>query len=169
MHPERILGSTAFGAMVLLFITSCADTTLRRAEFTEAAYLSYRAAGTASISGQAFLKTRGGEVRYAAGNIVILEPATAYSEETVVALARGNAIQAENPKIREFQKNTLADAEGRFRFEKLPAGSYFVRTYVVWEYADRWGMHPTGGWVYSRATVKDGESTSVVVSSNRLN
>ena len=47
-------------------------------------------AGTGTITGQAFLKTRGGEVRFGAGNMVLLIPSTPYTEEDYVRAVVNN-------------------------------------------------------------------------------
>lgn len=153
-----------------LVAVACVDTGQNVRPFNLADYEPYRAGSqaTGSVSGQAFMKTRGGEVRYAAGNAVILEPATGHSEDVVISLVRRHPVPPERPEIREFQKTTIADADGRFRFSDLQAGDYLVRTLVVWEYSDRWGSHSTGGWIFNRVTVRPGQDSPVVVTTNHL-
>ena len=53
----------------------------RLASFDPGEYTQYKARGSCSVSGQAFLKTAGGAVKYGAGNTVALLPATTYSKE----------------------------------------------------------------------------------------
>ena len=53
----------------------------RTAVFNEDEYATYAGDGTATITGQAFVKTRGGDVKFGAGNKVFLNPVTTYSTE----------------------------------------------------------------------------------------
>jgi hypothetical protein len=53
----------------------------RLVPFNEDEYLPYAGDGDATITGQAFLKTRGGDVKYGAGNTIFMNPVTSYSTE----------------------------------------------------------------------------------------
>ena len=162
---RRLLLGTAFVAVSLGCVATAPDVR----PFTETDYAPYRNASQAtSLSGQAFMKARGGEVRYAAGNVVVLDPATPHSEDVVRSLVAGLPGPKEEPRAKEFQKTTLADGEGRFRFSGLAPGDYFVRTYVVWEFDDRLGTHHPGGWIYNRVTVHENEAATVVVSTRKV-
>lgn len=72
---------------VVLLSTSCAGlrpaATVERIAFPQEEYSSLPEAGTAVVHGQAFLKTRGGDVKTAAGEEVILNPVTSYSPTVV--------------------------------------------------------------------------------------
>lgn len=132
----------------------------------ESEYAPYAGQGTGSLIGQAFLKTRGGDVRYAAGNDVYLNPVTSYSTEWFdVAIRGGQPISEGDPRVQAFTRTTVADGEGRFEFNNLPAGDYYVVTWVFWEVPSGayGGMTTTGGPVGSKVTVRDGETTRVIV------
>lgn len=124
--------------LLILVLVGCATTAPPKwnIEFDDGEYEPYKQAGTTSISGQGFLKTVGGDVKVAAGSTVTLDPVTSYSrhwwQQAGKYYARRNVIPPD-PRFREFRKTTVADAEGRFKFRKLPAGSYYVRTTVTWE------------------------------------
>ena len=53
----------------------------RTVEFIESEYDPYAGSGTGTIAGQAFFRTRGGDVKFGAGCEVHLNPVTSYSTE----------------------------------------------------------------------------------------
>ncbi len=149
------------------------------AAYVEAEYAALAKSGTASVSGQAFARTRGGDVRYAAGSDVILTPATAHgidwarrTEEEGIGLSIGvhpNSLRLPqlDDRAKAFTKTTVADANGRFTFDGLSAGSYVIVSSVIWEVPRSTGrssyMGVTGGYLVGTVTVKDGEKGSVIV------
>jgi hypothetical protein len=136
----------------------------RRAPFIPAEYEPYGRPGTATIVGQAFLKTRGGDVKYCAGEPVSLNPVTTYSREwwNVVVLGR-REIEPGDPRAQGFHRTTIADAEGRFRFPALPAGEYYVACHVAWEVPGASGLEGTGGWAASQIKVEDGATVEAIL------
>lgn len=128
-----------------------------------AEYTPFLAAGTGSITGQAFLRTRGGDVKRAAGSDVVLDPVTEYSKEWM--LRRGDdekyfPASPGAPLYKLVQRQTVADADGRFTFESLPPGSYFIRTTVSW-YVPTLGQQ--GGVIRGVAVVKAGEESKIII------
>lgn len=68
--------------LMTVVLSSCASIAAKpipRVLFQESEYLALPKTGTATIIGQAFLKTRGGDVKTAAGNEILLNPVTSYS------------------------------------------------------------------------------------------
>ena len=134
-------------AVVLLtLVAGCA--VQRQARFDPEECASYERPGTATVSGQAFLKTRGGDVKYGAGNTVELRPVTTYSVEwyrTVVVSGRGLA--PGDSRENAFVRSATADGEGRFRLEGLPGDKYYVTCNIIWETATGYegSLRPTGG------------------------
>ena len=99
-------------------------------------YQPYLAAGNATITGQAFLTQRGGDVVKAAGRTVTLDPATSVGNEWWEKVVTDRYDQSETPPSTAFQqarRTTTADADGRFRFSDLPPGKYYLHTVVTWE------------------------------------
>jgi len=157
-------------ALLALAMFGCAapKSNPRHVSFIESEYAPYRAEGTGSVLGQAFMRTRSGDVKYGAGCTVTLNPVTSYSTEWFDrAVLNQEWIEDGDARAGAYARTTLADGEGRFRFDRLPAGEYFVVCPVVWEYVDATMQPavvlPTGGMAYARATVRDGESVNVVV------
>jgi hypothetical protein len=124
---------------------------------------SYAAEGTASVKGQAFLKTRGGNVKYGAGEEVLLIPKTPYFEAFVRSSLLGFKRTLDDQAGKVLRTKT-SNGQGEFMFEKLPAGEYIVMTQVYWEVpSGEGGMRTTGGIVLGTVTISDGEAAEVVL------
>jgi hypothetical protein len=139
---------------------------VQRIEFPVAEYESLPKEGTGIVRGQAFLRTRGGDVKVAAGSTVMLNPVTSYSLQWYREGYIGKRpMEPVDPRIDAYVKHTVADAEGRFEFVKVPAGEYFATTSVVWEAPTGYhgGLIPQGGWVSQRLSVKNDEETKVIL------
>ena len=124
--------------------------------------------GSGTITGQAFLRTRGGDVRTAAGQQVVLYPATAFTRELSVYLENGisptefPAPSWQSPfvgRLKDFTRFFQADASGNFEFTRVPPGDYIVGTEVSWTV----GYRPQGGFITKEVTVRDGETARVIV------
>lgn len=136
----------------------------RQAVFNEAEYAPYAEQGTASISGQAFLMTRGGDVKPCAGKNVYLEPRTAYSAEWFnTSILRNQTMADADPRADKYTRRAIADADGRFRFDGLPAGDYILLCFVSWEVPGYGGLQTTGGPAYAVASLSEGASVEVVM------
>lgn len=136
----------------------------RQAPFIEDEYLASAKAGTGKLTGQAFTKTRGGDVKYAAGNPIVLNPITTYSTEWFNVLVKQN-IPMSTPDQRAFKyvRTVTADGMGNFEFTGLPAGEYYVVTSIFWEVPGPNGLSTTGSNVGEKVVVKEGETAKVVV------
>ncbi len=150
------------------FFTSCATMTPSqpRMAFPEHEYQSLARSGTAIIKGQAFLKTRGGDVKVAAGNEIILNPVTSYSNEWYEkAYVQGTPLVEPDSRLLNYVLRTVADGNGMFTFKNVPAGQYFVTTSVTWEAATGYqgALQMQGGTVTKRITVNDGDEIEVIV------
>jgi hypothetical protein len=142
-----------------------APTFLPATEISEAEYLPYSVSGTNVLAGQAFLSQKGGGVVKAAGRTVTLDPATDTTGSNWWLQAgrkwTTRYMLPNSPTARKLRRTTIADADGRFKFEGLPPGSYYVRTEITWDVP----YHgPQGGLVGKQVTVGPGESTSVILS-----
>ena len=130
----------------------------------EAAFI--RKPGRGIVAGHAFRTRTTGSVVNAAGEVVRLVPATAYARERFEQLygkgkflpvARYPANDEVDPAYAELTRTVKSDARGRFRFEGVPPGRYYVTTQVVWGE----GSKREGGSVYDTVTLTGRETEPV--------
>lgn len=139
----------------------------------EAAFI--RKPGTGVIVGHAFRTKPTGVVVNAAGEVVRLVPATAFARERFSTLYGKRKYVPHrdyprddnpDPAYGDYTRTTKAEANGRFVFEKVAPGSYFVTTQVVW--GDEDAFQREGGSVYDMVTLtgRETEPVSVILSGN---
>ena len=160
----RKIGIVVVVGMVAL--AACVAPIQRKVEFDPAEYEPYAGDGDSTVRGQAFVKTRGGEVKYGAGNPVQLTPATTYSREWYVhGVLPGRRMTPADHRERQYVRTKRADAEGRFEFKSLPAGEYYVTCEIEWEVPAAFGdgTVTTGGTAHAEVKVEAGEEETVVV------
>jgi hypothetical protein len=160
--------SIAIAAALLVGFSSSADAqkrVARVAKYNAAEYAPYAGSGSARIAGQAFAKTRGGDVKYAAGNRVWLYPVTAMTTEWYeTALKRGIPMEEADGRMMQHHRMTIADGQGNFEFTGLPAGQYYVVTQVSWEIPGRsYAMKLTGAGLFTKVRVGPGESQRIIL------
>jgi hypothetical protein len=162
----RILLSLALGAALSGCVTAKIDQPFNAAE---GAFIHKQ--GTGRIEGSAFLRQRGGGTVTAAGNDITLIPVTSYSSARFAALYKGQKssyfggnIEGTPEGYYTQTKKTKADVEGRFIFDGLHPGDYFLTTEVRWQIPG--SDLPEGAFIYERVSVKNGETARVVMSGN---
>lgn len=131
------------------------------------------APGDNTIEGTAFRRRDSGSVVTAAGEVVYLVPATAYAEERFRKLFPqgklnpiGNLSRVEEaaPDYERLMRQTKADMRGRFTFERVRPGRYFVSTRLAWREP---GGRPNGGLIYDAVEVRgSGATVEVILSGN---
>lgn len=165
MRMKRILSLLIFMGLI-----SCAPRVtvqpVERIPFPEAEYKKLASTGTAIVKGQAFLKTRGGDVKTAAGNEVILNPVTSYSNQWYeVGYLQGKPMTEYDPRLNLYVRKQVADGDGRFTFKNVPAGDYYVTALVLWEAPV--GYHGSlvqqGGFISKKIAVKEGEEIEIIL------
>jgi hypothetical protein len=132
--------------------------------FPDAEYLALPKTGNATIKGQAFLTTKGGDVKKAAGKRILLNPVTSYSLEWYErSYLPGRRMEEADPKLEAYTRTQIADAEGRFVFKNVPTGEYFVTTTITWEIPTAYQGQVEGGLVTKRIKVNAGEEVEAIV------
>ena len=121
-----------------LLLAACATTSLPAppayrptSAATEAEYQSYLITGSNVLEGQVFQPTADGRRLPVAGRSVTLDPATSTGNDWWRVAGRSWADRLSQPPSEGFAKarrTTLTNADGRFVFRNLPAGSYLLRT-----------------------------------------
>ena len=119
--------------------------------------------GTGVIAGRGLLRGPGGYMQTAVGEDVVLIAKTPYTDE-IVAVSRKEGFFEEytnvhkDPNYNKYRLRQTADAEGKFRFENLPAGQWYIVTRVIWYVRDQNSqVHLQGGLLWGQITIADGE------------
>lgn len=168
------------GALLeLLFAMGIQASSLPPFEAGEVAWA--QKSGTGAIEGSALLRTRGGAIQTCAGMPVFLVPDSAYARARQLTFygnaskgfvdAAGAIPKAPPAPPADYvttARETTCDVDGKFFFGKLPPGTYFVTTRVIWSAVSRtWGGRytpsPQGGFLMQAITVEANESARVVL------
>jgi len=153
-------------AFSLLTLTACASPYTVQSKFNASQVEWSRKSGDATVKGQAFLKTVGGDVKTCAGNLVRLVPESSYAAEIYAAYLVGQTRQGiANPdnSQRDFQKTTLCDSQGNFAFKNLPAGKWIIEALVRWQVPSGYLMLNQGGNIMDSVTTRDHEESDVII------
>lgn len=126
-------------------------------------YAKLKQTGTASVTGQAFLRTKGGDVKVGAGSEILLIPVTTYSQVFYNAYKAHRPLGPTDPEVKKYTLRTQADATGSFEFKSVPEGSYYVAGDVVWQAPTQWGLSRQGGMLVKELSVKDGDQVKVML------
>jgi hypothetical protein len=152
-------------AVVLLgvLLSSCALVGApRRVAFNEAEFAAYRGPGTSTVAGQ-LVTTSNGEVHIGDGVHVTLMPVTAYTREMVDReIVNGENLASSDPRFRQYIRITKTDGQGKFVFEHVPAGEYFVAGLNEWYFADTTEYQ----WACERITVGKRQTVDIKLSKN---
>jgi hypothetical protein len=132
-------------------------------EFPTNEYSALKKEGTATIDGQLFLKTRGGDVKYGAGSEILLIPVTSYSATLYRAVKANQPLEEADPRVREYTRRTQADGLGNFSYKHVAPGKYYIGGNVTWEAPTQFGLAQQGGLVLREITVGDGEEVKAIV------
>ena len=131
--------------------------------------------GKATIDGHAFLRKKNGVVVNAAGEVVRLVPVTPYSQDRFQKIygnrkfaAARTATHPEpaDPAYATFTRQTKADAGGKFSFENVGPGRYYVSTQLT--YGDSSRYFQDGGAIYDEVVVtgREADPINVILSGN---
>lgn len=168
IFPFRLCATAIFS----LSVAACQTTAEAPVAFDAKAAAFIHQQGNARIDGHAFYRAESGRVIFAAGEHVWLVPVTPYSAARFAQLygdgkyARAQFFPAasNDPDYAKYTRSTKAESNGRFSFERVAPGDYFVSTSVTWR--PEGAMLQSGGAIYERVTVtgKEQEPIKVIVS-----
>lgn len=141
--------------LILLGVVGCAATYVMKTPFHEQDFADFTQTGTSYISGQAFLTTQGGEVKYGAGRTVRLIPLTKYTVELDSVDGDSRMRPPPGVNLDQFVRKTIGDGSGNFAFSQVPAGDYFLECPIYWDAGGR----TTGSTI--RVHIRVGEGARV--------
>jgi hypothetical protein len=132
--------------------------------------------GTGSIHGTALLRQRSGSVVTCAGTRVLLIPYTDHAADRMavfygwpesnflrVGPPRKISLINDSPDYGKTTRTTLCDAQGRFRFDNVAEGSFFLRTRVIWSLSSG---SLDGGDLIRRVDINAGQTVEVMLTPN---
>lgn len=154
--------------IVISLIIKCTvpPQTINRISFNPNEYENIETTGTSKIKGQAFIATRGGDVKYGAGRYVILNPVTSYSTDFYnKTVLNGLKLPDPDPRIFKYIKTTRADGFGNFEFENIAPGKYYIYCPIFWEIptSNRYMKNHTGGYAYCTIIVNENETVKAIL------
>lgn len=126
-------------------------------------YAKLKQSGTAAVTGQAFLRTKGGDVKVGAGSEILLIPVTSYSQVFYNAYKTRQPLGPNDPAVKQYTLRAQADGTGSFEFKAVPEGSYYLAGDVVWQAPTQFGLARQGGMIVKEISVKDGDQLKIML------
>ena len=131
-------------------------------------------AGSNTITGNAVLRTVGGDAKTCAGLEVNLVPMSSYAKARFDVmyggLSRGilpasinKQWSSTDPRYVEAARRTRCDSQGNFIFERIPDGQYYVTAMVVWGVPQQYHTSTEGGVLMEKITVSGGETKRLIL------
>lgn len=174
-------GSLAVAAIALSIVSGCALQPQQEPQVfsVPAMYNSSEMAwskkdGSATLEGGAVMRTRGGDAKSCAGTKVYLIPYSVYGMQRLSRIygnderaflnvsdfqRRRVIVQPDFPEYRADAREQVCDTLGNFKFDKVPAGKWWIQTQVLWQV----GNLNQGGMLLQAVELKDGESKRVIL------
>lgn len=161
----------------LFALSSCAVKPVKLAEeFNEVEAEKQLKDGKNTIEGSAVWREKNGAVQKCSGYRVFLYPVTKYAKERVTHLFGADewgAREASKEKIvfvpddirfHQLSRKTVCDVDGKFEFENVADGDYFVVTKIVWGNPEQPEEQTEGGNLMQKISVKGGKKFKIVLS-----
>lgn len=161
---KHVLSGFILGSIAL--VSACAPmqpAPVAYPPFPESEYAKLQKTGDATVTGQVFMKTRGGDVKVGAGSEILLIPVTSYSRVFYSAYLADRPVSNHDERVKAYTIRTQADGTGSFRFKNVPPGKYYLTGDVVWEAPTRYGMTRQGGLIAKEIAVEPGSESNVML------
>ncbi|MGE3244849.1 MAG: type II toxin-antitoxin system Phd/YefM family antitoxin [Beijerinckiaceae bacterium] len=157
-----------------LFVAGCSGGQ-QRAPMSEPAAFDPKAAayihksGSGVIQGETFIIGKNGKPVFAAGETIRLVPATAYARQRFMRLYKGRTFIpagdipriSPDPQYSKFTRTTVSSARGKFLFDSVAPGEYFVTSQKIIRPPGKFIAE--GGAMYTRVTLTGQEKWPVRV------
>lgn len=157
--------------LLVLGLAACTTQTYAPGSVSQLDFVPWMGSGPATLNGQAFLTTRGGDVKTCAGNEVQLYPANQFDLKLLNAFSRGDKIIDYAPQMASITqaniRTTVCDAGGNFEFNNIPAGPWLIKTEVRWDAGTADQVFPQGGYLIRGVSLKPG-ATKIIMDVNNL-
>lgn len=152
-------------AALLVFVVGCSSYR-PKTRYIDEEYAPYAKEGNASVSGKAFVTVHG-EIKSGAAHTVYLVPVTSHSTEAFErGIVRNRAIEPEEEPaselVKKCKRTVQADRDGKFRFEKLPPGNYYVYCQISYKRPNN-GTADGTDIAYSKVTLTESEEKSIII------
>lgn len=121
------------GIALLALLAACATPVTLQNTFNPAEAAYAIKPGTGTIEGEAFVRKFNGRTANAAGLPIFLVPVTAYTTEVMQAVETGSGVTDLSKDLDTYSRGIAADSKGRFKFERIPPGDYYLMTQMTWE------------------------------------
>jgi len=161
---------TGIMVVMLLFVAGCLATQSgmrreKRRPFNPVEYKFLQLTGNSVIEGQIILPTPKGGKEFCSGCEVTLNPATSYSEEFYVKTVQ-NGIPIEEPDLRalKYIRKTVTDDSGKFVFNKIGEGKYYLYSPVEIEIPRGNGKsRKINTYVYQTIYIRNNQKLKVIL------
>ncbi len=125
--------------------------------------------GKAKIEGHAFIRRPDNVPEHAVGQVVRLIPVTPYSEARFAQLYGGKKYLPAwqmpkiepDPEYASFTRTTTSESNGRFTFDNVAPGKYYIATQVMWRPSGK--LFQEGGTIWDIVTVTGKETKPIKV------
>ena len=162
--------SICLAAIAALALAGCRSTHVENPvafDASEAGFIHKQ--GKATIDGHAFVTNKSGGAVNAAGQAVWLIPSTAYARQRFAAIygARKSvpaiAIPTadSDPAYVEASRKTTSESGGKFSFDKVAPGDYFVVSQMTWRKDGQ--LLPDGAAMYETVKILGNETEPVKI------
>jgi outer membrane protein OmpA-like peptidoglycan-associated protein len=144
--------------------------TPRTQTFHEAEYAPYTMQGEGSISGESCTDVIDGRTMKLPERAIYLWPASPYVTEHLnnEMIEKDTLWFAPDARIYHYRRATTTDKAGRFRFDKLPPGEYYLTCLFEWEIPRYHPRGPATGeaqakWLMMKVSLQAGENVRLGV------